>query len=78
MDIIGYYCSATTLKAIDRDVIQASISVDTNQMGKYCVDALDEYITTGHVSEYLSVDISLITHENVEEYMIREEEDEEN
>jgi ribose transport system substrate-binding protein len=78
MDIIGYYCSETTLKAIDRDVIQASISVDTNQMGKYCVDALDEYITTGHVSEYLSVDISLITHENVADYIIKEDEDEEN
>ncbi|HKM21150.1 MAG TPA: substrate-binding domain-containing protein [Lachnospiraceae bacterium] len=77
MDIIGYYSSDTILKAIDRDIIQATISVDTNQMGQFCVNALDEYFTTGHVSEYFSVDISLITAENVKDYMISEETDEE-
>ena len=35
----------------------------------YCVSALDEYKQTGHVSEYFSVDISLITSDNVNEYL---------
>ncbi len=75
INIIGYYSSDTILKAIDRNVIQATISVDTAQMGRYCVQALDEYILTGHVSEYFSVDISQITAENVEEYLPSEGED---
>ncbi|MDO5573966.1 MAG: substrate-binding domain-containing protein [bacterium] len=76
INIIGYYSSDTILKAIDRNVIQATISVDTAQMGRYCVQALDEYIATGHVSEYFSVDISQITMENVNDYLTEEDADE--
>lgn len=76
VNIIGYYSSDTILRAIDRNVIQATISVDTEQMGKYCVQALDEYIATGHVSEYFSVDISQITSENVGDYLSSEDTDE--
>lgn len=76
INIIGYYSSDTILRAIDRNVIQATISVDTAQMGRYCVQVLDEYIATGHVSEYFSVDISQITAENVDDYLLIEDADE--
>lgn len=75
INIIGYYSSDTILRAIDRNVIQATISVDTEQMGRYCVQALDEYLETDHVSEYFSVDISQISAENVSEYLTSEETD---
>ncbi len=75
INIIGYYSSDTILKAIDRNVIQATISVDTEQMGRRCVQALDEYLATDHVSEYFSVDISQITIDNVNEYLKSEDTD---
>ena len=67
-NIIGYYHSDTILKAIERNVIKSSVSIDTLQMGEYCVQALDEYIETKRVSEYFSVDTSVITSENVRNF----------
>lgn len=69
IDIIGYYNSASILKAIERDVIYSTLTIDTKQMGRYCVDALDEYIEMGYVSDYIPVDTYLINSENVAEYL---------
>ena len=60
VEIVGYYESATILGAIEKEIIYATISIDANQMGQYCVDALDEYIQNGRVSDYYDVDSSLI------------------
>lgn len=70
VDIIGCYTSETILNAIDRDVINSTISINSKELGSYCIDALTEYEKTGHVSDYMSVDIDLITNENVGEYLI--------
>ena len=69
INILGFYQSDTILNAIKRKVIQSTITIDTNQMGKYCVKALDEFIQTGHVSEYFSVDTSVIEQDNVDRYI---------
>lgn len=74
INIIGCYTSDTILNAIDREVINSTISIDYNELGKYCIEALNEYKSTGHVSEYMSADISLITGENVEGYLNYEDE----
>lgn len=74
--IIGYYDSDSILQAIERNVVNATVSVDARQMGRYCVEALREYEETGYVSEYFEADTFLITISNVKEYM-REETNEE-
>ncbi len=68
INIIGYYDSENILNAIEKGIIFSSISVDTEQMGSLCVQALEEYTLTGHVSDYLPVDTKLITAGNVSEY----------
>ena len=68
INIIGYDDSSTILKAIERNVIYSTISVDTEQMGMYCVKALEEYKKTGHVNEYFDVNISSITSNNINAY----------
>lgn len=73
VDIIGCYTSETILNGIDRNVINSTLAIDSNELGSYCIDALTEYEKTGHVSEYMSVDINLITDENVGEYLIDDE-----
>lgn len=72
VSILGYYDSDTILKAIDRKVIYATISVDTNQMGKFCVDAIDEYSQLGFTSQYFTADVTLINKNNVSNYLTKE------
>ena len=75
VNILGYYDSEAILKGIERDVIYATLSVDTDQMGKYCIDALSEYYEIGNTSQYFTADSYVINKSNVGEYR-REEQDE--
>lgn len=70
--IIGYYDSDTILRAIEKKGIYATVTVDTEQMAKYCIDALNEYAEYGRVSEYYGVDYTLITEENVSLFLDRD------
>ncbi len=65
VEIIGYYASETILSAIEKEIIYSTISIDTQQMGEYCVEALNEYTQSGHVSDYYGVDVSLINAESL-------------
>lgn len=69
VSILGYYDSETIIHAIDRNVIYATVSIDTGQMGKYCVDALSEYHELGYTSQYFTADIELIKKSNVHKYL---------
>lgn len=76
VNILGYYDSDTILKAIDRNVIYATISINTGQMGRYCVKALTEYNTYGNTSQYFIADIALINKDNIDLYLGGDTEDE--
>lgn len=69
IDIIGYYDSDLILSAIQKDIIHSTMTIDAKQMGAYCIEALNEYMQTGQVSDYFSVDIYAINHENVDDYI---------
>lgn len=69
VSILGYYVSDTILNAIDRHVIYATVYIDAPQMGGFCVDALQEYHELGYTSQYFTADISLISAENVADYL---------
>ncbi|WP_310602028.1 substrate-binding domain-containing protein [Anaerosporobacter sp.] len=69
INIIGYYDSQRILKAIERNVVYATISVDAKALGEYCIEALTEYDQMGHVSNYYSVDTTVINSKNVSEYL---------
>lgn len=69
VSILGYYISDTILNAIDRNVIYATVDIDTSQMGGFCIDALQEYHDLGYTSQYFTADISLVSKENVKVYL---------
>lgn len=69
ISILGYYDSDTIINAIDRDVVDATISIDTLQMGSFCVEALAEVYEIGTTSQYFTTDITLINKSNVAEYL---------
>jgi ribose transport system substrate-binding protein len=74
--ILGYYNSDAIVNAVERGVLYATISIDTNQLGEYAVNALNEYYELGNTSQYFTADITLINKDNVEEYLNKEEGDE--
>lgn len=69
VDILGYYTSDTILSAIDHGVVSATMVIDTEQLGKYCIDALNEYHTYGNTSQYYSADITIVNKGNVSLYI---------
>lgn len=68
MQILGYYSSDDTLEAIDKEIIAASVTMDTKAMGQKSVDVLYTYRTNQYVSEYETVEAHVITKENLGEY----------
>lgn len=77
VSILGYYDSDTIINAIDRNVIYATVAIDTRQMGAFCIDALQEYHELGYTSQYFTADVRLIRKENVTEYLQKGEGDDE-
>ena len=67
--IVGYYNSEMILHAIDRHIVHSTMTLDAKQMGAYCLEALTEYQKTENVSDYYSVDISVINRNNVKRYL---------
>lgn len=67
--VIGYFDSEMILHGIEKKGIYATVTIGAQQMGSYCVDALDEYVNTGYVSDYFPVDFTCINAENVEEHL---------
>lgn len=68
VNILGFYDSETILNAIARNVIYSTISIKTEQIGEYLMDAMKEYETYGQVNEYYTADTSLITSDNISQY----------
>ena len=70
--VYGFYTNSTILSAIQKNIMTATVTVNTSQMGKYCIEALGEYEDYGYVNEYLPADIEVITADNVGNYIDEE------
>ena len=53
--VIGYYYSDVILNAIDKGILSSTIAMDMDEVGKYSVNALEEYLSLGHSNGYYSV-----------------------
>lgn len=69
VDILGYSVTDTILNAIHRKVVAATVAVDAVQMGIRSMKALDEYVETGHVSDYVTMDVYTVTSNNIKRYL---------
>lgn len=63
VQMLGYYDSDAILEAVSKNILRSTIALDTEQMGRLCVQALDEYVRTGYTNNYMAVDTRLITAE---------------
>ncbi len=72
VDIIGYYRSDTMLNAVQKGTVPIAVTLNAEQMGKRSVEALEEYHSMGHTSSYFSVDLDIITKQNVNQFLKEE------
>ncbi|MCR5627738.1 MAG: substrate-binding domain-containing protein [Lachnospiraceae bacterium] len=75
--VYGYYLDDSILSAINRKIVAATAAIDAKKMGQYCVQALDEYISDGFVSEYMPVDIQFININNTGRFIVERAKNEE-
>lgn len=65
--VYGFYENDTILSSIEKSIITATVTVNTEQMGRFCMEALEEYMSSGYVNEFFPADIEVISGENVGE-----------
>lgn len=65
IDILGYYQSDTILDAIEKGTVPMAVTLNAQQIGQRGVEALEEYYDMGYTSNYFSVDLNIITKQNV-------------
>lgn len=71
VQVIGYYTADMTLSAIQRELIPAALTIDTDALGESAVSALNEYLDTGHVSDYYNISLQTVNSKNVYQYLRR-------
>jgi len=76
--IIGYSDNEAVIKAIQKNIINSSITADVKQLGNFGIDAINEYYEYGRVSDYYSVNFTVIDMTNVGNYLNNGEKDENN
>lgn len=74
VQIIGYCQTDTMQQAIQKGIVPSAILLDANQIGVNCIEALEEYAQMGYVSNYFSVDMNIVTRNNIQDYMKEDEE----
>lgn len=71
--IIGYYADDSTIDAIEKQVIFSTVTVDTSEMGKGAVKALEEYHTHGYTNSFVSVGTEVYDLNNISSFKQSEE-----
>ncbi|MCT4543119.1 MAG: substrate-binding domain-containing protein [Vallitalea sp.] len=64
--IIGYSNSKDVLSAIEKGIVYSSISVKGSEIGKVCIEVLQEYKEYKIINDYRVVDVNAIDKFNVE------------
>ncbi len=67
--ILGYYVNDTICNAIEKQIIPATLTVNAEEIGRSAVRCLDEYLSTGFVTEYVSIDIRTLGADSIGDYL---------
>ena len=68
VDVVGFYYSDVILDAISKGNISSANALEMEEIGRYSINALEEYSSLGHTSSYYSVGQNVITRKNVGTY----------
>jgi ribose transport system substrate-binding protein len=67
--IVGSYSSDIVLEAIKKNLAALTVAINTAQLGRESVQALNEYQKMGYVNNYYNVDLDIINKDNVNSYL---------
>lgn len=71
--IMGYYQSETLMEGIAKGIIDTTLFIDSEQMGRQGVEALNSFREKQQVNAYFTVGVKIINEKNVAEYIYAEE-----
>ncbi len=73
VQIVGYFAGTSILEAVNKQIIYSTISVDTWEMGRNSVQALNEYRETGYTNSYMPVSTQVIGYREAGKLLARGE-----
>ena len=65
--VVGCFANEEILEAIDKGIIYSTISIDTEEMGKSAVKAIEEYNSMGYTNSFVPVDMEIINKEKAKD-----------
>ncbi len=71
ISLLGFYTEKSTLEAIEKGNMQASVTVDFRKMGRTAVDALNEYDKTAFISDMYTQEAETVNRGNLRDYTER-------
>lgn len=69
VEIIGFYLNEAIAESIDKKILYSTVGIDAYEMGRYAVDALNEYLNTGFSSDYYSVNSFVVNSNNIADFI---------
>lgn len=73
LDMIGYYYSKDILRAVEKEILSCTLSVDAEEIGRSTVDALADFEEYGYTNSYKAVSVKLIDPQEASEILKEEE-----
>ncbi len=70
--VLGFYMNETIQSAIEKSILDATVTVSPVLFGSNAVSCLDTYIEDGFVTEYVPIDIETVTQANIRDYLRKE------
>ncbi|MDO4623237.1 MAG: substrate-binding domain-containing protein [Eubacteriales bacterium] len=67
--VFGFYMNDTIRNAISKQIISATVTVSPVLFGRNAVKCLDTYIKEGFVTEYVPIDIEVVSGDNLDAYI---------
>lgn len=74
VEILGYHDSMEILEAVEKNIIYSTLVVDGEEIGRLCVESLEEFRETGYTNGYSTVDVACVDKENAKIWIQQEEE----
>lgn len=69
IQILGFYYISFFKEELMLGNIRCTVAIDTGQMGRYAVKALEEFINTGHTSDIHMADLKLVNKDNLASFL---------
>lgn len=69
--LLGTSVTEKILDGISKNIIDSTVAINEEELGKQCVTTLNDFVLNGYISEYKTVEPELVTTKNVNEYKER-------